>query len=438
MKALKNRKISIYLELSVIMIFAFLVSALLYTGLNRYGEQRIDDYFSSTDFIDKKNAKVVNNLQKYITEHDLSSGDSEALDKWMKDSDVTLMEVFLGDNLMYNSSNYKEGEYSVLRDYYSWGSTVQVTFADGKADVYIQGFRTYRYYEGALIAELVLSSIVFLTIVIFGIHQRMKYIKLLSREIRAVEVGELEHPFTIRGRDELTELAGGLEEMRKSFHDQLRQEAYLTQTHQQLVTEMSHDIRTPLTSLLIYTEILEKHKYKDEQQRDEYLSIIDKKAKQIKTISDNLFEYAMVTSKTQVELEPPQPFKNVFYDALSEMGTFLEMNGYTVEWKLEWEEDCRICIHTDYILRILDNLTSNIVKYASKDVPVKIYTEKSRYYAGLAFENKKLSHTEKADSSKIGLMSVSNMMESMHAQSRVEDMSDTYLVRLLFEKYQEA
>ena len=63
-----------------------------------------------------------------------------------------------------------------------------------------------------------------------------------------------------------------------------------------MITEMSHDLRTPLTSLLIYTEILGKEAVKDPQQLMEYVRKIEKKARQIKRLSDNIFEYALIIS----------------------------------------------------------------------------------------------------------------------------------------------
>lgn len=60
---------------------------------------------------------------------------------------------------------------------------------------------------------------------------------------------------TLQGHNELTQLAQSLDSMRLAFKEQREQETALFQTHQQMITEMSHDLRTLLTTLQIYTDI---------------------------------------------------------------------------------------------------------------------------------------------------------------------------------------
>lgn len=67
-------------------------------------------------------------------------------------------------------------------------------------------------------------------------------------------------------------------------------------------------VRIPLTTLLLYTEILRGHKYDTPEQEADYLNKIDAKARQIKQLSDNLFEYALVTRDTVAVLDPPAHF----------------------------------------------------------------------------------------------------------------------------------
>lgn len=86
----------------------------------------------------------------------------------------------------------------------------------------------------------------------------MKYISKLSDEIAILEGGSLDYKITIKGKDELAALAEGLENMRISFCNMIEQEAEITSENNRIITEMSHDLRTPVTSMMLYTEILKK------------------------------------------------------------------------------------------------------------------------------------------------------------------------------------
>lgn len=84
------------------------------------------------------------------------------------------------------------------------------------------------------------------------------------------------------------------------------------------MTEVSHDIRTPLTVLLLYTEAL---RHKDQQQMEQYIERIDEKAKQIQKLADSIFEYSL--KEKQAEAKTSDTFKNVFFGIMSEMIEYL-------------------------------------------------------------------------------------------------------------------
>ena len=91
---------------------------------------------------------------------------------------------------------------------------------------------------------------------------------------------------------------------------------------------------------------------------------------------DHLFEYSLVTGDTTVNLEEPESLPLLFYDLLSETCSYLQQKGFRIVFQVEWEEH-RLRIRTDYLTRIMDNITSNIIKYADSDEPVMI---RSVYY----------------------------------------------------------
>ena len=202
-----------------------------------------------------------------------------------------------------------------------------------------------------------------------------------------------------------------------------------------LITEMSHDLRTPLTSLMIYTEILRKKEIKDTGQVQEYIEKIDRKAHQIKQLSDNIFEYALITEETEVELGNPEPLESVFYDLLSEAAFYLTEHGYTPDIRLE-KGGGNIRVNMEYINRILNNLVSNIIKYADHSSPVVIRSVYGDKEGGLSFENQKNENSslskKKEESTNIGIHNICKMMKKMHRYCKVEQNTHTFKILLQF------
>ena len=163
-----------------------------------------------------------------------------------------------------------------------------------------------------MIAEILLAVILLVVIVILGIHRPVRYIGRLKEECEILGSGDLDYQVTVQGKDELSLLARGLDNMRIALRESNEKEAELTAANRRMITEMSHDLRTPLTSLLIYTEILGKEAVKDPQQLMEYVRKIEKKARQIKRLSDNIFEYALITEETEAKLGEPQTLWSLF------------------------------------------------------------------------------------------------------------------------------
>lgn len=147
-----------------------------------------------------------------------------------------------------------------------------------------------------------------------GIRKKIEYILKLRDEVEILEGGSLDYEITIEGSDELASLAGGLDSMRASLLRLMEQETQLVKENQKIITEMSHDLRTPITSIMLYTEILKTGKYQDGAQLTEYLGKIDRKARRMKQLTDRLFAYSLTSGGEEAALEKPETYTVLFYD----------------------------------------------------------------------------------------------------------------------------
>ena len=432
---------SLYFKLAGLLLAAVAVSGLFFVVINYAGEQMITKIFSDSSHIEKLSEAYIQDLQDYIDETKAASNDSEKLTEWVRKRKIVSIQVYKDEILTYDS-NYPDAaveDAEAEGAYYEWEYYYTAEFADGTADVFLYGFFSYPLYSYAMTAEILLAVILLVAIVILGIREPVRYIGRLKAECEILGSGDLDYQVTVQGKDELSLLARGLDNMRMALRESNEKEAELTAANRRMITEMSHDLRTPLTSLLIYTEILGKKAAKDPQQAMEYVRKIEKKARQIKRLSDNIFEYALITEETKAELGEPQTLRELFYDPLSEMTAYLGERGYTVELRPDTgsgSERRQIRVNEEYINRIMDNIVSNIEKYADKSMPVRIETIYTEEYGGLAFRNGISCSTEDRrkteGSTNIGLHNVEKMMKNMDGYFRVKQTENIFEITLIF------
>ena len=431
-----NQKHGLAKQFTALILLSGLCSALLLVGMQYALNKALRAYFSREEVQQRIAIEQLADLQTYIDENQLASTDWKEIDEWSHRHRNTMLGF------------YREGEepyFSMPRIYqgredaqpggqfqpFEWLSFNSVRFSDGEAAValYYNGVNAY-YGIGC---EILLGVVIVLfpAFFLFGSRKIIRYIVQLSEEIQAMEGGDLDHPITIRGADELTTLARCLDSMRITLRTQQQEEAEASAKVKSLITEMSHDLRTPLTTLLLYTEILRSHKYDGKAQENDYLNKIDTKARQIKQLSDNLFEYALVTRDTVVTLDPPARFSAILEEPLTDLIDHLQQRGFLCRLELG-SEDPLLTVRSQYVRRILDNVTSNILKYADPQQEICIRFVREADKAGLTFRNGTLPVPPSAESTKVGLTSMETMMDKMHGVFRVEQGSGWFCVTLLF------
>ena len=433
---------SILAQFFILLVGLGLLCGALFLVLHTTVGSALESYVYSSDFLSNVTEKRVNDLQEYVTENQVSATDSQALSQWMRGKPLTLMEIYRSNVLVYSSyASYSlaveggdftwtatEGEETPT---YDWISYYTVDFADGEGEVVLYSNELYRYSTYATMAEIILCAALFLLGFLIAFQRTVSYMRQISLEIQAMEGGDLNRPITVRGDNDLTALAESLDAMRLAFRTQQELEASTYAANQALISQMSHDLRTPLTTLLIYTEILRYGKYQGEEQLRGYLDKIDEKAQQIKQLAENLLEYSLASQNREVEMEPSAPAAGIFQPLLQETATFLEQYGYTFQWDLAFGEG-KVAVHTPYLRRILDNLSSNILKYASLQEPVFIQAREQEGTLVFSFRNALKEREGPTEGTCVGLSSVDAMMGKMGGSSHAEQTGKTFQITLVF------
>ena len=432
-----RKKLGLSGKLVLMILFSALASAVFLVGMQVVLNKALWLYFDQPETQQRAVEKQVQELQSYIDRRGLSSRDIDKLDDWSVRNGSTMFIIYDRSRMLYSSyplvTPVYEGRENVTEAVPAerWLPMYSLTFSDKEttAMFYYNGVDAY-YGKGCEIL-LFVSFALFPLFFFLSSRKIIRYILLLSGEIQAMEGGDLDHSITIQGDDELALLATSLDGLRLTLRQQQAEEAQAAAKVKSLITEMSHDLRTPLTTLLLYTEILRHHKYETEAQEGEYLAKIDGKARQIKQLSDNLFEYALVTRDTVVQLDAPARFSQIFEEPLAEMVEMLQQRGFACALELG-SEDVLLTVRAQYIRRILDNIGSNLIKYADPARPIEVRFLRQEGRAGLVFRNHVLPAPPAVESTKVGLTSIETMMDKMHADCKIEQENEQFTMTLLF------
>ena len=342
---------------------AFAAAALLF-GLLQWGtHMAIEHYCAQPQVIAAHEAATAQQLQAYVTEHSIALSDLSVLDGWTPMQELVEVSIFTGEQQGYHTCKAEHDGLAAMTPY-----TIQ--FADGTATAYINDLFEHRYTDRATLVDLMLFFLCFVGIMVVLIQKKVAVIKRLEREIRILEGGDLEYAITVQGQDELGELAQGVEDMRKAI---LSREAYtqrMQRSTNQLMTSVSHDLRTPLTALLGYLEILAGDTHPACE--SSYLEKCRQRAFQIRDMINDLFEYFYVSTAEHAPQEfPLATAQQAFGGLLCDFADLLRQDDFVVAPLPQLPEET-LRVNEKLIQRIFDNLLSNIRRYADPAEPILI------------------------------------------------------------------
>lgn len=411
-----------------------MVIAVFFFALFYFGSKTIlDFYFEDSDYLKRVENKRIEEFQKYITQNNISTKDTTLLTDWIHERNIPLVTISRKRELLYDSTYMARtpiGKTDADYLHKSWQYFHTVEFADGTADVLIYEGYEEKYYISVLVLSILLSVVVMLIIFVQGMKKRVIYIKALKEEIDMIGGGCLTHSIVIQGEDELAGLADGLNKMRMSLLETQEMEEKLRIAEEELVTGMSHDLRTPLTGLMTYLEIMRKQDENGEKIERKYIEKSFDKAVQMRTLSNQMFEYFLAKREQNILLNPPADWQSVTGDYLSEFVCSMQKAGLVVEYKNPGDVCAKIAINDDFWGRIFDNIISNFEKYADPSIPVKLNILFEEKWFGIRIENKIIDDWKEKRGNNIGMKNVCFMMKKMNGQCETQIHDGKYIVIL--------
>jgi signal transduction histidine kinase len=211
------------------------------------------------------------------------------------------------------------------------------------------------------------------------------YFNKIVVKTKEMAVGKLGDNLDVKGKSVLSVMAANINILKQGVKVSLSEQAKSERLKTELITNVSHDLRTPLTSIITYTELL-KNTSLPEEDRAAYLEIIDRKSQRLKGLIDDLFEVSKMASGNMDLVKERVDLTQLLQQALAEYDS--SMSEARLHFRINSpEKPVYALVDGQKIWRVFDNLIGNIVKYSLENSRVYISVQASGEQARITFKN---------------------------------------------------
>ena len=251
----------------------------------------------------------------------------------------------------------------------------------------IWGFCFHDY--GAFLV-ITFISVILALILLSIIKKRTKAIQVIADTLSKMANNEITSEIYVKGNGLIANIAKDVNAVREGFAISNQKQSNSERLKTELITNVSHDLRTPLTSVLNYVDLAKRSDITEEE-RQEYLQIIDNKSKRLKVLIDDLFEASKMASGA-VELNKEQvDLVALMYQALAEYEDRFEDQKLIVRTKTSNQHMYAYCDGRK-MYRVFENLFSNVIKYAQP--ATRVYLEMTYEGSEIVITLKNISNYE--------------------------------------------
>lgn len=218
-------------------------------------------------------------------------------------------------------------------------------------------------YNAALIFVYVLIGIGIFSLVFALLQYRtLRYTRKISATLQEISQGHFNSHIPVRGDNELSDIAMQVNHMAEEIAQLMEREKRTEEMKNDLITNIAHDLRTPLTSILGYLDILAGKKDLPEETRQSYIRIAHDKAKHLQQMIEDLFGFTKLGYSSQTTHMQPIDIVCLLAQLLDEFYPVFEQN----EMEYEYHPDVNSFViqgDSTLLVRLFDNLINNAVKY---------------------------------------------------------------------------
>ncbi len=224
------------------------------------------------------------------------------------------------------------------------------------------------FISGVLVMTLTSAMLI-----IWIYHGVMRKVSTLVDGALAIKEGDLDHPMELKGRDELSELASTMEEMRLRLKSDAQDRIASDRNQRHLVSNIAHDLKTPLTAIRGYSEGLMDGVADTDEKRMSYIATIHNKAVEMDALLNELTAYSNLDANRIPYSFVRKNAREYFDELAMELTMDLENQDIKFVYYNYADEDVFIVVDPVQMGRVFHNCIDNSIKYSFPDRELSIH-----------------------------------------------------------------
>lgn len=245
-------------------------------------------------------------------------------------------------------------------------------------NIFVRFFRTYPFKGSVfMITMLFLSSI-------YGVKKTLDIV-VVNDGLKKLSQGQLQEDLELESSPVVKELIVNINSIKEGYKEILDEAVKNEKLKTELISNVSHDLKTPLTSIINYVNILKSGDITEEE-REEYLMILEKKSLKLKVLIEDLFEMSKINSGKIKLNKDLIDILSLIHQGIGEYSTLYEDKN--IVFKVNTKEEV-IYMQLDgrMMSRALENIIINALKYSMHDTRVYIDVDKDEDNVRIAVKN---------------------------------------------------
>lgn len=245
-------------------------------------------------------------------------------------------------------------------------------------NILVRIFTVYPFKGSMILMALPISSI------LYSIKKTIE-IEMVSDRIMEEEGDKHSYKFSEKNSEEILELMDNIIKLKDRYEVAVEHTLKNERLKTELISNVSHDLRTPLTSIINYVNILGQEGITDEE-RKEYLLILEQKSKKLKVLIDDLFEMSKINSgKVEVNKEKID-IMSLIHQAIGEYSYLYEDKN--IEFNVEsFDEEIYMLLDGKMISRAFENIVINGLKYSLENTRIYVKVKNKGNMIEIVFKN---------------------------------------------------
>ncbi len=330
--------------------------------------------------------------QEYVNRNDKSCG--EYLENVAELYNVNAAVIDKDGKIILKSKNVKEDKLDTekinkwFHKEYADGNFYQMYYItiDNKTEKLLMWDKEPIYYNDRTMVYIFMMPVIIAMLLTFLlINRKVKYIKQIAEGAGEFSNGNLDYIIRKKGKDELGFLAQSMNDMARKLKENIEKERAQEKFKTELITNVSHDLRTPLTSLIAYLQLVENEKTTEENKK-KYTKISIEKAYRLKQLIEDLFEYSKLECGGIALEKEEVNIIEILEQSIGEL--FIEAQKRNMNLKKKFKNSKVILkVDSGKLGRVFENLLSNAVKYGVEGTEVYVNLKEYNEYVAITFEN---------------------------------------------------